>query len=67
MIDVWGYIESSVYLHAAEHGEVLPARSVAVARNFVVVLSGTATRILVERNRPTLPAASGDPAHPAVS
>ena len=36
-----GACESSVYANAPEHGEALPAASVAVARRFVVWLSGT--------------------------
>jgi len=34
-----GAVESSTYLRALEHGEVLPAASVAVALNKVIVLS----------------------------
>lgn len=60
-----GALESSTYLRSGEHGEALPAASVAVARKEVVELSGTDTPRPVEWNGPDRPVTSGDPVHPA--
>ncbi len=47
MLVIWGTaggLESSTYWSAAEHAEMLPAPSMAVARNEVVVLSATVVK-----------------------
>jgi hypothetical protein len=50
-----------------EHGETLPAGSVAVARKEVVVLSATETVIPGEANLAAEPAPTGGPAQVAFS
>ena len=60
-----GAVESSTYLRALEHAEVLPAASVAVARNRVVVLSATGALSPGDLNWRLEPEASRVPVQPA--
>ena len=55
-----GAVESSSYANGAEQPEVLPARSVALARSSVTAFSGTVTVIPAPRPAPE-PTASGVP------
>ena len=61
-----GACESSTYGRAVEHAEALPAASIAVARNRVVVLSATEAVRPGEANWAAEPEATGVPVQPAV-
>jgi hypothetical protein len=61
VIVVSGRVESSTYFRAAEHGDLFPAASVAVARNEVVVLLATETISPGEWNWDAVPEATGAP------
>ena len=61
MLGVVGAIESCRYVSGLEHKDTLAARSVAVARIFVVVFVATVTPMPGLANAAAVPVAMGDP------